>query len=495
MRSNRSSRIICGVRERRKTVPSLLVVGFLVPFHQAPSPVFAAEGGDESRKVLTLHRIVRYEHRLVNAGDSPADMEMFVALPRSNARQKILHVFPDPTLERVAADEYGNRIAFYLDRDVPPGDVVAHGWIAEVEISCLVCDPGQGRNPEARLPRQEREIFLRDGERYLLASQEVSALARELAADSAGEQETVRRIFEHLIRNIRYERDDVWDPAPVVLERRSGSCSEYNFAFMALCRAAGIPARYTGGVVLKSGRETKYDPAVTEDAVFHRWSEVFLNGLGWFPVDCSRASGEMVRYGNPDNYYGRLPAGLLQCVSGDGAGDSPLGWDYLSNESKPFETRDWAGKVGFWISGVPRDTLETSVALREKMLREKQDRGLFDRLVASSLDREILFFYRNLLEQDAIPELVEALLHTGHPEAVYWSLLNEHRGVKPRKGRQWRALCGEFLAAQIEKHYEGTDGKRDLFTFEYWWRKARPAVRWDEEKGVFVLLSEEINIY
>lgn len=480
-------------RRRISMVLAILLHLALLIGLSASSPARAGSDSGETR--LTLHRVIRYEHRLVNAGAVPADMKMYIALPRSNERQKVLKVIPDSTLVRLATDEYGNRIACYEDRNVLPGDVAAHGWIAEVEISCLVSDRFSRRNPEARLSGETRDLFLRDGERYLLASGEVSRLARELAAGSAGDGETVRRIFDYLINNIRYERDDVWDPAPVVLERGSGSCSEYNFAFMALCRAAGIPARYTGGIVLRSGRETEYDPAMTEDAVFHRWSEVFLDGFGWFPVDCSRASGEMIRYGNPDNYYGRLPAGLLQCVSGDGAGDSPLGWDYLSNEEIPFEAKDWSGKVGFWIADVPRGTLESRVALIEAKLREKQDRELFARFLDSSLDREILFFFRNLIDDKAIPDLVEALLHAGHPEAVYWSLLNEHRGRDPRPDRQWQALCDDYLASRIREFYQGSNGVRDLFTFEYWWRKARPEIRWDEEKGLYVLLNKKINIY
>ena len=46
-----------------------------------------------------------------------------------------------------------------------------------------------------------------------------------------------------------YERSGGWNTAPIVLERGNGSCSEYTFVFISMCRAAGVPARYVGSVV------------------------------------------------------------------------------------------------------------------------------------------------------------------------------------------------------------------------------------------------------
>ncbi len=446
-----------------------------------------------AKPLLEVGRVVRYEHRLVNASDKPATMELFIAVPKSNERQKILSFVPDPSCSEELIDEYGTPILHFVDRDVPPGEVIAHGWIAEVEVANLVHDRSAATVKE--LPPAMREPFLRDGQSYQITAPAVAGLAGELAADSASDEETVRAIFEYLARNLTYERDDVWDPAPVVLERKTGSCSEYNYAFLALCRAAGIPARYTGGVVLRSGRAAKYDSSVTEDAVFHRWSEVFLSGSGWFPVDCSRASGEMKRFGNPENYYGRLPAGLLQCVRGDGLGDTPLGWDYLSNQKVPFDAKDWSGKVAFWIDGVEKGTLKATVAAVRGRLEGAQDRALFDTLLKSTIEREILFFLRNLIRPDALPDLVAALAAAKHPEAVYFSILAAQRGAKLAPELRYGALCGSDTARRIEKHYVEEDGTRDLFTFEYWWRKARPLMRWESARGVFALPAGEINIY
>jgi hypothetical protein len=445
---------------------------------------------------MTLRRVVRFEHRLVNSSDGPADIEMFLAVPQDNERQRIVSLHIDPSFIGDMSDEYGNRILRFVDRGVPPGGVVAHGWMAEVEISSAVYGYYGWTGTGKTLSQDERAVYLRDGENYQITKPVVKDLAARLAEGSPSEHEIVRRAFRHLAENVRYERDDVWDPAPSVLERGTGSCSEYNYAFLALCRAAGIPARYTGGIVLAAGREAEYDELISEDAVFHRWSEVNLEGCGWFPVDCSRASGEVKRFGNPDNLYARLPAGLLQCVRGDGIGDTPLGFDYLSNHKVPYEEeKDWSGKVAFWIRDVEPGALQARITSIREVFKIRQDRVLFDTLLESTLDREILFLFRNLLKEEAIPDLVAALHAARHPEAVYWSILAEARGLEIDPGLQWSATCGPDLKAQILRYLVGEKGGRDLFTFEYWWRKARPKTRWDDAKGVFILTDKDINIY
>lgn len=47
---------------------------------------------------------------------------------------------------------------------------------------------------------------------------------------------------------------------------------------IALCRVAGIPARFVEGVIYKPGTTQQIDPR-------HDWLEVYLPGIGWVPVD------------------------------------------------------------------------------------------------------------------------------------------------------------------------------------------------------------------
>lgn len=79
----------------------------------------------------------------------------------------------------------------------------------------------------------------------------------------------------------------------------SGEGDAYDFAvvFTALMRAAGIPSMIDSGILVDSDLKTKP----------HWWSEIYLSGFGWFPVDIALAAGlEYQGWSkdiNPSTYY------------------------------------------------------------------------------------------------------------------------------------------------------------------------------------------------
>ena len=64
-----------------------------------------------------------------------------------------------------------------------------------------------------------------------------------------------------------------------LLKRPGGKCTDIHSVFVALCRAAGIPAREIFGVRL--GRKPVQDVTTWQ----HCWAEFYLPGDGWVPVD------------------------------------------------------------------------------------------------------------------------------------------------------------------------------------------------------------------
>ncbi len=64
-----------------------------------------------------------------------------------------------------------------------------------------------------------------------------------------------------------------------LLARPGGKCTDIHSVFIALCRAAGVPAREVFGIRL--GKEKVVDITKWQ----HCWAEFFLPGYGWVPVD------------------------------------------------------------------------------------------------------------------------------------------------------------------------------------------------------------------
>jgi len=112
---------------------------------------------------------------------------------------------------------------------------------------------------------------------------EVQAIARSLEGRTSAE--TVQKILNWFRRNIRYDASIKDDPAlgqlGTILKLRYGGCHHNSGLFVTLCRAAGVPACVAHGIVLPiDGKEFDSSPAGG-----HGWAEVYINTIGWVPVE------------------------------------------------------------------------------------------------------------------------------------------------------------------------------------------------------------------
>jgi transglutaminase-like putative cysteine protease len=252
------------------------------------------------------------------------DVEVRIAVPKDDLRQRILSLdfFEPPS--RFVDDGYGNRLAVFNRRHMGPGVVWRVGWTAQVqthEVTHRVTPAQIGHLTD--IPPEITAAYLGDQDRYGMGDPLVQALARQVGDGARDALDLAFRINELLRERLTYRNDGRWDTVPRVLENGHGSCSEYNFAFIALARLNGLPARYVGASSLDPG-----DDAVFEDRIHHRWTEVWLPGYGWFPVDASRNDGEK---GDPTNsWFGRTSALLLVLMKGDGGPGHPLRWGYVA---------------------------------------------------------------------------------------------------------------------------------------------------------------------
>jgi len=96
-------------------------------------------------------------------------------------------------------------------------------------------------------------------------------------ANNIGEK--VSKIYNFVTTHIRYAKQEEEKGALWALENGVGDCSEYSCLFVALCRAAGIPARVQAGFAFHRVNEALEDG--------HMWAEYYLENYGWIPVDAT----------------------------------------------------------------------------------------------------------------------------------------------------------------------------------------------------------------
>lgn len=102
----------------------------------------------------------------------------------------------------------------------------------------------------------------------------VVTLAREIVGDERNAFQAARQINRWVYKNIRKVGTAALSNAVETLESRQGDCTEHTVLFVALARAAGIPAREVAGVTAIEGGEGLY---------YHAWPEVWVGR--WLAMD------------------------------------------------------------------------------------------------------------------------------------------------------------------------------------------------------------------
>jgi tetratricopeptide (TPR) repeat protein len=98
---------------------------------------------------------------------------------------------------------------------------------------------------------------------------------------------TIRNIQAWLKKNVEYKLEIKsqfeldFKTVDELIQRGHAECRGYALLFTGLCRAAGIPARPIWGMFrVQPGDDVKFG-----DIISHNWTEVYIPGAGWIPVD------------------------------------------------------------------------------------------------------------------------------------------------------------------------------------------------------------------
>ncbi len=224
-------------------------------------------------------------HDFRNYGPDPvAELDSYFAIPVNFDNQEILgriQFEPQPT--DFVTDRWGQRLAHFHFSAIPANSFIKPTMKLKVKNyqTEYVIFPERVGTLE-QIPAEIKAQYLSDGLKYDLSHPLIQEAARQAVGAERHPFWMMRKIFDYICDRIEYNLKPLggWNPAPTVLKRGTGSCSEYSFIFIAMCRASGLPARYAGSLVVRNE-----DKGV--DDVYHRWAEVYLPNYGWIPVDVS----------------------------------------------------------------------------------------------------------------------------------------------------------------------------------------------------------------
>ena len=162
----------------------------------------------------------------------------------------------------------------------------------------------------------------------------------------AGSQDparVARAIYDWIVENMEYKKVGTgWGKGDTAFacSQRYGNCTDFHSLFMSMARSEDLPARFEIGFPVPTSA-----PSGTIGG-YHCWTQFYLPGRGWIPVDASEAAKHPER---KEEFYGGQPADRIRFTTGrdldlgPGHGSGPL--NYFIHPHVEVAGRAWEGEV------------------------------------------------------------------------------------------------------------------------------------------------------
>ncbi len=216
-------------------------------------------------------------------------------LPMDDAHQTIIDEDPSSTAAFRFAEERdddNNRVGRWFGTTVPDETPFSYSYTARLTGQRYEISPDI-EVPESYPPSVVR--LLAPEEAIQVDSPEIQQTLSQIGADQGSVLERLNRVFDYTNAMGSRPFSGMTD-ALTALRLQEASCNGKSRLFAALARAAGIPVRLVGGLILETG----------EKRTSHQWVEAYIGGH-WVPFD-------------PLNgHFASVPANYLVLYRGDHA--------------------------------------------------------------------------------------------------------------------------------------------------------------------------------
>jgi transglutaminase-like putative cysteine protease len=217
----------------------------------------------------------------VNAIPDGKMIRCWMPFPREgNARQKNLKLIStEPENAKIASNKNLQR-SVYLEKRAKKDQPTIFRIEFEVETSAQYFDLN---SDEIKPYDTESSVYKENTcERapQIVFTPKIKKLADQILAGETNPLKKVQKIYNWINDSVRWasalEYSIMPDIPGYVMETRHGDCGMQTLLFMTLARSQGIPVKWQSGWMLHPGKVNLHD-----------WCEVYLEGVGWVPVDQS----------------------------------------------------------------------------------------------------------------------------------------------------------------------------------------------------------------
>jgi transglutaminase-like putative cysteine protease len=213
-------------------------------------------------------------------------VRVWIPAAQSDAYQevKIISATGDLPLKKTSESKYGNQIYYAETASARPElhfdveyEVIRHERVVlgqtaphVVPVSLSSAERHEDLQPDVLVP--------------------VTGLPADLAVKvTQGKTQPLdkaRAIYDYVFTTMRYDKSGTgWGHGDVLYacDAKKGNCTDFHSLFIAMARSQGIPARFEIGFPFPPDKHS------AEIAGYHCWSDFYIDGKGWIPVDISEA--------------------------------------------------------------------------------------------------------------------------------------------------------------------------------------------------------------
>jgi hypothetical protein len=277
----------------------------IIAFHQAD--LFEKE----VMAIFGDGQLMQFDLKYFLENPTKQTVRQVIALPPDTSYQKIFLTDLDPQPEKVVVDDDGNWLAHFLLEPEEVVDITAQG------VAQITAEP-----KNSPFGSENFSLYLEEDRYWETNNEKIKSLAKNL--------KTADQIYHYVVNNLQYNLDRVKNKqidrqgALSALQNPDQAiCTEFTDLFIALARAAGIPAREINGYAYSANPQIL--PSTLYADVLHSWPEYWDSSINtWRQVDPTWESTSNIDYFNKmdmahlafaihgKNSQSPLPAGAYQ---------------------------------------------------------------------------------------------------------------------------------------------------------------------------------------
>jgi transglutaminase-like putative cysteine protease len=227
-------------------------------------------------------------HYAFTVKNLPSGKKVRVWIPAAQSDEyqevKIISAKGDLPLQKTRESKYGDEIYYAEARSSNQAELHFDVEYDVVRHERVALHPAAHVIATSLSSKERREDLLPD------ALVPITGLPADLAVKvTEGKTQPLdkaRAIYDYVFTTLRYDKTGTgWGRGDVLYacDAKKGNCTDFHSLFIAMARSQGIPARFEIGFPLPPDKHS------AEIAGYHCWSDFYIDGKGWIPVDISEA--------------------------------------------------------------------------------------------------------------------------------------------------------------------------------------------------------------